>query len=178
MTRSPSPLAWRPDFPRTPGEAHWPRLRTSWETARGTAREPLTEPRMVTYHLGLYRDRSARPDLDWSILVPQVSACCEINSNAESRGHIVTWSLPWAPESSPVIRGLSLQHLCQHNAQFMQVHVGGILLHFVLDSWQPAWGLAFVVEVSSVLMDDVRARRGARCWLWAREVGAAGVTIL
>lgn len=138
----------------------------------------LTEPRMVTYHLGLYRDRSARPDLDWSILVPQVSACCEINSNTESRGHIVTWSLPWAPESSPVIRWLSLQHLCQHNAQFMQVHVGGILLHFVLDSWQPAWGLAFVVEVSSVLMDDVRARRGARCWLWAREVGAAGVTIL
>ena len=48
----------------------------------------------------------------------------------------------------------------------MQVHVGGILLRFVLDPWQPAWGLAFLVKVSSVLMGDVCARSGARCWLW------------
>ena len=33
MTGSPSPLAWRPDFPGAPREAHWPRRRTSWETA-------------------------------------------------------------------------------------------------------------------------------------------------
>ena len=33
---SPSPLAWRPDFPGAPREAHWPRRRTSRETAHWT----------------------------------------------------------------------------------------------------------------------------------------------
>lgn len=79
-----------------------------------------------------------------------------------------SWPEACPEHLSPVLSlgDFSLQHLCQRNTQFTQVHVGGILLHFVLDPWQPVWGLAFVVKVSSVLMDDVRARRGARCWLW------------
>ena len=45
MTRSPSPLAWRPDFPGAPREAHWPRRRTSWETAHW-GRRSRTTPRL------------------------------------------------------------------------------------------------------------------------------------
>src|SRR5574340_1533811 len=44
VTRSPSPLAWRPDFPGAPREAHCPRRRTSGETAHW-GRRSRTTPR-------------------------------------------------------------------------------------------------------------------------------------
>ena len=40
-----SPFAWRPDFLVAPREAHWPRHRTSWESAHW-GRRSRTTPRL------------------------------------------------------------------------------------------------------------------------------------